>query len=391
MKKASLPIHCINTDNELDEVLSHLMSVEEASVDLEFDKNRYRYGFNLCLVQIATAEQCYVIDPLSKELTVNRLFPFFEDPSIQIIAFAFNEDLRLLHSLGCFPKNIYDISTAAKLMDYPPVSLKNILNDVLGIEISKAAQTSNWFKRPLSEGQINYAAQDVLFLSDLKNALLNRPAKPIVEEWIRQENHSLETTSYADEQNAAVYKEKDKSGLTEYEWFVYRNLLELREKWAEKYNRPGYQVLDKNYLREVARDVSAGRSWQRKWGIFKPFNTSHNKDRLKNAVRDISQEARELGLSKSKREVPPHSREQIAAFKQERDRKEEIKMNLFDPVKRLITEDFGEHAATFILSNKLILKIIDGHANELLEYRKDLLLDYADKIGISLDEFLATA
>ena len=390
MKAASLPIQYILRNEQLTEACNVLNNSTEVAVDLEFDKNRYRYGFNLCLIQIATHEHCYIIDPLKKGLDISGLFAVLENPSIQKVTFAFNEDLRLLHSLGCFPKNVFDISVASKLMNYPPASLKNILADVLDIDISKAAQTSNWFKRPLTDGQIQYAAQDVLFLFQLKEALLKSTVDPIIYEWIEQENKSIEFISYADEQNSTPYKEKDKSGLTQFEWYLYKNHLLLREEWAASYNKPSYQVIDKNFLRETARDVAGGRSWTKKWGIFKPFNTSKNKDSLKKSVQQFRKEAESQGLSKTNKEIRGQTREEIQAFREERNRKEDIKTSLFGPIKQLITERYGEHTSTFMLSNKLILKIIDGHTEELLDYRKDLILDLAEELNIDLESFFAT-
>ncbi|HSR37930.1 MAG TPA: hypothetical protein VLL95_03370, partial [Phnomibacter sp.] len=66
--------------------------------DLEFDRDRYTYGFDLCLMQVATPEVCFLIDPLSK-INLQPLFEVFTLPAIRKLVHCPGEDLRLLHSL----------------------------------------------------------------------------------------------------------------------------------------------------------------------------------------------------------------------------------------------------------------------------------------------------
>ena len=159
----------INKADDFQSCVDSLSQKSQFSIDLEFDKNRFRYGFNLCLMQIFDGKDCYLIDPLSDDIDIKKIFPLIEDPKIEKVAFSFSEDLRLLHSLGCYPQNVYDISFAAALLNFPPVSLTKLLHMVLEIETDKSSQQSNWFKRPLSEDQKNYAAEDVIYLLQMKN------------------------------------------------------------------------------------------------------------------------------------------------------------------------------------------------------------------------------
>jgi len=164
-------VQIITHQEELESITENLSNVSRIAADLEFDKNYYRYGFNLCLVQLFDGENCYLVDPLSDDLNIKSIFPVLEDPEIEIITFAFGEDLRLLHSLGCFPKNIYDIDIATSLLNYEPGSLTKLLDEAIDVDTGKSSQTSNWFQRPLTDQQKKYAAHDVLHLFDLKDKL----------------------------------------------------------------------------------------------------------------------------------------------------------------------------------------------------------------------------
>ena len=99
----------ITTQEQLSECITKINSVPEIAVDLEFDKNRYRYGFNLCLLQIKAADEIFLIDPLGADFDIKPIFEPLENPKIEKVVYAFGEDIRLLHTLGCYPKNLFDI------------------------------------------------------------------------------------------------------------------------------------------------------------------------------------------------------------------------------------------------------------------------------------------
>ena len=78
---------------DLNECITQLEAVSQFSIDLEFDKNHFRYGFNLCLMQIFANGICYLIDPLSEELDIKTIFPVIEDPTKEKIVFSRQQDL----------------------------------------------------------------------------------------------------------------------------------------------------------------------------------------------------------------------------------------------------------------------------------------------------------
>ena len=79
------------------------------------------------------------------------------------------------------PNNIFDTQLAnAMLGGSFSISYKALVEDLLGVEISKTETRSNWMRRPLSRAQLDYAASDVEFLIELysiqkKKLLLLQP------------------------------------------------------------------------------------------------------------------------------------------------------------------------------------------------------------------------
>lgn len=386
-KEKALPcmiIRYIKSDNELNNVISEIQNNKEIAIDLEFDKNRYHYGFNLCLVQICTGNECMLIDPLDDQIHIDNLFPLFESKDIQKIVFAFGEDLRLLHSLGCYPKNIYDLAIAASLLNYPQKSLSDFISDLLEIETVKSTQQSNWYKRPLTDLQKQYAAQDVFYLSNLKKVLERQATEKRISNWIDEENSMFEMVDYSDLEDNNFLKDNDKNGMSEFAWFVFCKLMELREKTAEQFNKPSYQILNKKYLAEIAKENSTIKNWTNKRGIFRGIKTDSFRIRIEKLLEECSREATKLGLSKNKPAYKPPSKEEAKAEREERRKANKLKNEIFLPVKQKIAEDYGKETASYIFSNRIISNILADNDCGLEYYKKKLLQDYADELGLDI-------
>jgi ribonuclease D len=378
----------VENNKELESCIEHLQTVPEFGIDLEFDKNRFRYGFNLCLMQIFSGEICFIIDPLSEGLEIEKIFPVIENPAIQKITFAFGEDLRLLHSLGCFPKNIYDTTNAIKLLNYPQKSLSFMLNEILEIPEGDSAQMSNWFKRPLTEKQVTYAAEDVLHLLELKKALEKQAEAKNISDWVAQENAILSQVNYADAEDNTLYRKKDKKELTQHEWFLMKALIDFRETIAKKYNKPSHQIVSNDTLMSYAQNPSRVKNWEYERGIFRGIKNSSTQNKISQLLQKSSNEAKKQGLSQTDSAIEPLSRENYNKFRKSREREEELKATVFKPIQLEIAKDYGENTAFFALSNKFMSSVISKSVEFFPEYKAHLLIKYAEKLDVDVSEFL---
>lgn len=378
----------IETSKELEYAVSFLSETTEFAIDLEFDKNYHRYGFNLCLVQIYADSNCYLIDPLSPHLDIEILFPLLEDETIQKVTFAFGEDLRLLHTLGCFPKNIYDISIATRLLNYPPCSLSNLITGVLEIDLGKSSQKSNWYKRPLTEDQTRYAAEDVLYLLKLKNIFVKEASEKNITEWIAEENAIMDELNFSDEDSNTVLKEKDKKGLTEHEWHLFKNLMIFRETTAQKINRPGFKIVKKDYLKELAQNPGKLKNWHLKKGIYKSLKSREAIENLRNILNESAKESASLGFSKTEPAMKPMDKEQYAAYEKERARVSKMKRLFFNPIKEKLTEQYGKGTASFIFSNRIISDLVSNENRQLEGYKRDIIVELSEELEFNPDDIL---
>ncbi len=379
----------INKADDFQSCVDSLSQKSQFSIDLEFDKNRFRYGFNLCLMQIFDGKDCYLIDPLSDDIDIKKIFPLIEDPKIEKVAFSFSEDLRLLHSLGCYPQNVYDISFAAALLNFPPVSLTKLLHMVLEIETDKSSQQSNWFKRPLSEDQKNYAAEDVIYLLQMKNIFEIKAKEAGVHDWIKQENYHFTDSDYADVDHNGSLKEKDKGDLSEFEWHIFNKLIDFREELAEEMNKPAFHLFDKHHLTLIARNKSRINDWDEVPSVHRSLKDESFKQRLRALVHNAEREAEELNLSKEPKSAGRLSKDDYDRNRMINERFKLAKKTVFGRIQAMLDERIGKFARTFIISNRLIKEIANNDLENLLPYKKELFDALAKESELPVDKYIS--
>lgn len=128
----------------------------------------------LCVVQLSDGSGACHLVQLGKVYNAPNLCRLLADPKIlKIFHFARFDIATIYQSLGVLTQPIYCTKIASKLTrNYAPRhGLKNLVSEMLGIEISKQSRTSDWGSQTLNIEQQNYAATDVLYLHELKEQL----------------------------------------------------------------------------------------------------------------------------------------------------------------------------------------------------------------------------
>jgi len=130
----------------------------------------------LCVVQLSSGDGVAHLVQFNNELNYSapNLKKLLSDDSLEKIFHFARFDIAVInHYLELNIKNIFCTKVASRLTrtytDYH--GLKDICSEILGVSISKAKQCSNWANEDLSDAQLSYAAQDVLYLHELRNHL----------------------------------------------------------------------------------------------------------------------------------------------------------------------------------------------------------------------------
>ncbi len=129
----------------------------------------------LCVVQISKGDgTADVVQILRDAPRPQNLIAVLADPAVLKIFHFARFDLAVLsHAFGVMPGPVYCTKIASKLSrTYTDRhGLKDIVRELLGIELSKQQQSSDWAADVLSDAQLLYAASDVLHLHALKGRL----------------------------------------------------------------------------------------------------------------------------------------------------------------------------------------------------------------------------
>ena len=145
------------------------IAVDTETMGLKFGRDR------LCLVQLADSKgTVYLIQIDKNQKNAPNLAEVMTNEKIVKIFHYARFDIGVLHeSLQFMTRNIYCTKIASKLGRTYSQShgLKNLVKEILTIDISKEQQSSYWGAKVLSEDQINYAKQDVLYLHKIKEQL----------------------------------------------------------------------------------------------------------------------------------------------------------------------------------------------------------------------------
>jgi ribonuclease D len=129
----------------------------------------------LCVVQISTGDgDAHLVQIDAKSMQAPRLKAVLEDPNVlKIFHFARFDVATLRHHLGANTTPLYCTKIASRLTrTYTDRhGLKDLIKELLGIELNKQQQSSDWGSHVLSDAQKQYAAQDVIYLHELKTRL----------------------------------------------------------------------------------------------------------------------------------------------------------------------------------------------------------------------------
>ncbi|MFP4098630.1 MAG: ribonuclease D [Alphaproteobacteria bacterium] len=163
----SIVLHKNDLPGDLD--LGKVVAIDTETMGLNFHRDR------LCLVQLSSGDgTAHLVQMSDPEYKAPHLKALLRDAGVKKIFHFARFDLGILtYSLGVECPNVYCTKIASKLVrTYTDKhSLRYLCKDLLGIEINKQYQSSDWGAPELSPEQLSYAASDVYYLHKLKACL----------------------------------------------------------------------------------------------------------------------------------------------------------------------------------------------------------------------------
>ena len=155
-----------------------LVAIDTETLGLEVKRDR------LCVVQLSRGDgSADIVQIAAGQTRAPRLEAMLADPHVlKLFHFGRFDMATLSHAFGVMPQPVYCTKIASKLArTYTDRhGLKDLVRELLGVEISKQQQSSDWGADTLSEAQLAYAASDVLHLHGLRvklDAMLAREGR----------------------------------------------------------------------------------------------------------------------------------------------------------------------------------------------------------------------
>ena len=232
-----------------------MASVREVALDTE-GASFHRFVDRIYLLQLSTREKTAVIDPLSVGRP-ERLGALLEDKRIEKVLHDADYDLRLLHQdYGWHARNVFDTRIAAQLLGLTSFGLAALLDKYFGVRLDKKHQRADWSMRPLTAGMLDYAAQDTMYLLELRDRMRESLERVGRWEWAVEEFQRLEGLRWEDEDaSSAFFRVKGARELSRRELARLRELVQWRDSVAAELDRATFRVAANEVLLEAARRV----------------------------------------------------------------------------------------------------------------------------------------
>ncbi|MBF9142155.1 ribonuclease D [Hymenobacter properus] len=383
-------IHYLTTAEAVVSAAAHFATLPRIGIDLEFDDMRHRYGRHLALIQVFDGLEVYLIDPLplpDMAAGLEPLFAVLRNPAVAKVFHSCKSDILLLDELfGVHCRNIVDTSVQFTLLaaEDNNISLGRLIQAELGFEVDKGEQKSNWLKRPLTEAQKEYAANDVLYLFELTDRLSARLAELGRSDWAAQENIALEAVRYGRDDPRPWSRNAAKYRITPQEMPIFRELYLLRDAVARQLDRPPYHVLSNDKLAELTRNpIETTLQLRTANGLHPELKRPpYAEQLLAIGTTDLAPEA---PLPADQRKFPFRRRLSGPAAT-----RAEARETLLNALKAHLAADHGTTMANMVLSNRLIADIIELGADAALRpWQQQLLRESAERHGESYEQIAA--
>ncbi len=285
MKPKLAPAIYIDTDDALRELVASLRGESLLAVDTE-SNNLYSYRTQVCLIQLSTREQDYIVDPFPIA-DMQPLGELFADPGIEKVFHAAEYDLICMKRDFDFDIcNLFDTMFAARLAHVEHFGLGDLLATYFDVEVDKSHQRDNWGQRPLPEDSLRYAQMDTHYLPALRDKLLAQlEALDRVEEAreVFQDVLHIDVKSQ-DFDPDGFWKLGLPRSLTRRQMAYLREVYLEREELAEKRDVPPFKIVGNKALVALARKPPNNLHQMRQLREFAPSQVRRYGERFLDAL-----------------------------------------------------------------------------------------------------------
>ena len=371
------PYIYIETQECLNNLVEKLAKASRIALDTEAD-SLHRYSAKVCLIQVASDEEQYLVDPLAN-INIEELLNIFSQK--QIFLHGGDYDLRMLRECyGFEPQQpVFDTMLAAKLLGFDRLGLAALVEKYCGVLLSKQGQKSDWSRRPLTEDQKKYASDDTRYLFCIADKLIDKLQKTNRLAWHSEicERMVLSTKHVQEIDRDKLWRIKGTSFFDRKQLNMLKHLWEWREEEAKKINVPSFKVFHNKGLIDFSERFSSKNKPQKedcKFPVIKNKEKLKNfKEAVKKALAVVPEEWPQKEKRKRKPSLPDCS-VQINAFK---NKSEQIAVKRKIPLSVLAPKQVIEKIVRSEKTTKEDLEKACG----LMKWQAELLAPLAEEVA----------
>ena len=244
----------IANQEKLERFIERALNSSVLAIDTEFLREKTYYA-RLCLIQMATDDEVVVIDPFEIE-DLHVLAPLLESPSIVKVFHAGTQDIEILwREIGVFPWPLFDTQVAAALLGQTKqVGYAALVQHECDVTLKKTDSFTDWSRRPLSDSQLSYASNDVIYLPQMYSQMIKQLEKKGRLHWLDQDFADLiDPKRYERDPRERYAHLKRGNQLNARQLSAAREVAEWRELEAQKRNVPRKRILTDEQIVEACR------------------------------------------------------------------------------------------------------------------------------------------
>ena len=247
-------VEYISNQENLDAFVRRAASSSVLAIDTEFLREKTYYA-KLCLLQLATDTEVAIVDPFAVD-DLSVLVPLLEDQSIMKLFHAGHQDLEILYrTLGVLPSPLFDTQVAAALLGHTlQIGYGPLVHSLCGVTLKKSDSFTDWSRRPLSASQLDYAADDVLYLPQVYRIMVERLEAKGRLEWLDNDFAAMaDPANYIVDVRQRFKRLKRVGQLSRRQLSAAREVATWREVTAQQRDIPRKWVLTDEQIIEACR------------------------------------------------------------------------------------------------------------------------------------------
>lgn len=244
----------IANQEALEAFVQRARSSSVLAIDTEFLREKTYYA-KLCLLQMATDDEVAIVDPFAID-DLGAIACLLEDEHIVKLFHAGGQDLEIIyHEIGVLPKPIFDTQIAATLLGHTQqIGYGALVNSMCGVSLKKSDSFTDWSRRPLQDSQLEYAADDVVYLPEIYRSMVERLEEKGRLRWLSHDFKELSNPErYEEDPRTRFRRLKRVNQLSRRQMSAARELAAWREVEAQHRDVPRKWILTDEQIVEACR------------------------------------------------------------------------------------------------------------------------------------------